>query len=38
MMITFLTIAAQMMLLAGLAPASPMEWTLLFYGVILHIL
>ena len=36
-MITILTIAAQMMLLAGLAPTSPMEFAVLFVGVVLHI-
>lgn len=37
-MMTFLTIAAQGILLSSLVPQSPLEWSLLFYGIIFHIL
>ena len=35
-MMTILSIAAQGILLSPLVPASPLEWCLLFYGIILH--
>jgi hypothetical protein len=38
MMITILTISAQIMLISGLVPPSPMEWAVLFYGIIFHLL
>lgn len=37
-MITVLTISAQLILISGLVPNSPMEWTVLFYGIIFHLL
>lgn len=37
-MITILTISAQLILISGLVPNSPMEWTVLFYGIIFHLL
>lgn len=37
-MITILTISAQLILISGLVPNSPMEWSVLFYGIIFHML
>ena len=37
-MITILTISAQFILITGMVPNSPMEWSVLFYGIILHLL
>lgn len=37
-MITILTISAQLILISGLVPNSPMEWSVLFYGIVLHAL
>jgi hypothetical protein len=35
-MLTFLTIAAQAILISPIVKQSPMEWSLLFYGLIFH--
>ncbi len=37
-MLTILTIGGQIILISGMVPPSPLEWTVLFYGIILHIL
>jgi hypothetical protein len=37
-MITIITISAQLILITGLVPNSPMEWSVLFYGIIFHVL
>ena len=37
-MITILTISAQFILITGMVPNSPMEWSVLFYGIIFHLL
>lgn len=37
-MITILTVSAQLILISGLVPNSPMEWAVLFYGIIFHLL
>lgn len=37
-MITILTIAAQIILISGMVPPSPLEWSVLFYGIIFHML
>lgn len=37
-MMTILTIAAQGILISIVVPQSPMEWSLLFYGLVFHIL
>ena len=36
-MLTILTIAAQIILISGMVPPSPMEWAVLFYGIVLHV-
>lgn len=36
LLLTFLTIGAQLMLLGALAPTSPMEWAVIFVGLLLH--
>ena len=37
-MITFLTIAAQLILISGIVTTTPLEWSVLFYGIIFHML
>jgi hypothetical protein len=37
-MITIITTSAQLILISGLVPNSPMEWSVLFYGIVFHIL
>jgi hypothetical protein len=37
-MLTILTIAAQIILISGMVPPTPMEWSVMFYGIILHVL
>lgn len=37
-MLSFFTIAGHVILLAGIVPYSPMEWSVLFYGAIFHCL
>lgn len=37
-MLTILTIGAQIILISGMTPPSPLEWAVLFYGIIFHML